>query len=216
MKGGKKRPARAPGRRSASESRATRDRLIAAAESLFARRGYAGTSIRDLGDALGIAASSVLHHVGSKRRLYAAVLDRIAASVGTVVKGVEDVPAADGLARFAERMLLWAELHPDYIQILLRESMENPDRLGGAHRLPLADFMRRAWAIAGHAVGRRAGLHSDMLLVAVIGAVTYFQIALPTIAALRGETDQRRMRRRFAATLETALAALLDGGRRRI
>jgi TetR/AcrR family transcriptional regulator len=185
---------------------------MAAAESLFARRGYAGTSIRDLGDALGIAGSSVLHHVDSKRRLYAAVLDRIAGSVGTVLKGTDDGPAAEGLTRFAERMMTWSEQHPEYVQILLRESMENPDRLDRAHRLPLADFMQRAWAIAGRAVGRRAGLDPDMLLVAVIGAITYFQIASPTIAALQGESDPRRMRRRFAETIETALATLANRG----
>lgn len=208
MKGRTKRPARAPGRRSTAESWVTRDRLIAAAESLFARRGYAGTSIRDLGDTLGIAGSSVLHHVGSKRRLYAAVLDRIAGSLGTVLKSIDDGPAAEGVARFAERMMIWSEQHPDYVQILLRETMENPDRLGRAHRLPLADFMRRAWAVAGRAVRRRPGLDPDMLLVAVIGAITYFQIASPTIAALQGESDPRRMRRRFAETMQTALAAL--------
>ena len=63
------------------ESQETRERLLAVAQRLFAQHGYAGTSIRDLGSALGVASSSVLHHVGSKRKLYALVLSRISDSL---------------------------------------------------------------------------------------------------------------------------------------
>src|ERR1017187_619273 len=77
---------RQPGRRSAAESRDTRERLLAAAEKHFARYGYSGTSIRDLGSALGIASSSVLYHVGSKRKLYALVLQRISDSLSSVLR----------------------------------------------------------------------------------------------------------------------------------
>ena len=46
---------RRPGRLSVAESQETRERLLAVAQRLFAQHGYAGTSIRDLGSALGVA-----------------------------------------------------------------------------------------------------------------------------------------------------------------
>ncbi len=50
-------------------SRRSRDDVIRAAGRLFAERGYHGTSMRDLGDALGLHGSSLYAHVGSKNEL---------------------------------------------------------------------------------------------------------------------------------------------------
>jgi TetR/AcrR family transcriptional regulator, cholesterol catabolism regulator len=47
----------------------TRDRLTEHAARLFAERGYHGTSIADLADALGIRKSSVYSHIGGKDEL---------------------------------------------------------------------------------------------------------------------------------------------------
>ena len=51
-----------PGRRS-------RDDVVRAAARLFAERGYHGTSMRDLGDTLGLVGSSLYAHIGSKNEL---------------------------------------------------------------------------------------------------------------------------------------------------
>ncbi|MCZ7657782.1 MAG: TetR/AcrR family transcriptional regulator [Xanthobacteraceae bacterium] len=208
---------RAPGRRSAEESRATRERLLVEAEKQFARHGYVGTSVRDLASALGIAGSSVLHHVGSKRKLYAAVLQRISDSVGAVLKHIDDGEPSGIVRRLAERLMIWSELHPDYVQILLREMMENPVRLNEAHRLQLADFLKEALALTAKAVRTRSRkrVDPDMLLMLVIGAVSYFQIALPTFVAVRGG-ETRVLKRRFIDTLDelirSSLEALPDTG----
>ena len=50
-------------------SRRSREDVIRAAGRLFAERGYHGTSMRDLGDALGLHGSSLYAHVGSKNEL---------------------------------------------------------------------------------------------------------------------------------------------------
>jgi AcrR family transcriptional regulator len=60
-------------------SRLTRDDIIAGAGRRFASHGYHGTSMRDLGDDLGILGSSIYAHVGGKQELLAAVIDRGAA-----------------------------------------------------------------------------------------------------------------------------------------
>jgi AcrR family transcriptional regulator len=55
----------------------TRDRVLQVALTLFAERGYRGTSLRDIARRIGIKAPSLLHHFPSKQQLYLAVLDRI-------------------------------------------------------------------------------------------------------------------------------------------
>lgn len=51
----------------------TRDRLSEHAARLFAERGYHGTSVADLADALGIRKSSVYSHIGGKQDLLAEI-----------------------------------------------------------------------------------------------------------------------------------------------
>jgi TetR/AcrR family transcriptional regulator, cholesterol catabolism regulator len=51
----------------------TRDRLAEQAARLFAQRGYHGTSVADLADALGIHKSSVYSHIDGKEELLAEI-----------------------------------------------------------------------------------------------------------------------------------------------
>jgi AcrR family transcriptional regulator len=55
----------------------TRERLLEAAERLFARNGYAGTSLREITAAAGANIAAVNYHFGTKEGLLAAVLDRV-------------------------------------------------------------------------------------------------------------------------------------------
>ena len=60
-------------------TRLTRDDIIDGAGRRFATHGYHGTSMRDLGDDLGILGSSIYAHVGGKQELLVAVIERGAA-----------------------------------------------------------------------------------------------------------------------------------------
>jgi AcrR family transcriptional regulator len=56
--------------------RPTKEKLMDAAERLFARRGFHGTSVRDITGAAGVDLSLVNYHFGSKNELLAAVIER--------------------------------------------------------------------------------------------------------------------------------------------
>ncbi|MGH2806043.1 MAG: TetR/AcrR family transcriptional regulator [Actinomycetota bacterium] len=56
-----------------------RAELIAAAARLFSERGYHGTSMQHLGDALGIQRGSLYAHIGSKQELLLDVVEEGAA-----------------------------------------------------------------------------------------------------------------------------------------
>lgn len=59
----------------AEQSRRTKQRLIEAAIALFAERGYAATSVKEIGDHAGISTGSIAHHFGSKEGLLHAVAE---------------------------------------------------------------------------------------------------------------------------------------------
>lgn len=54
----------------------TKRAVLDAAERLFAERGFAGTSMRDIADASGVSQPLIQHHFGHKEQLYAAALRR--------------------------------------------------------------------------------------------------------------------------------------------
>ncbi|CUH94130.1 hypothetical protein P22_0192 [Propionispora sp. 2/2-37] len=53
----------------------TRIKMIQSATPLFARKGFAGVSIRELAEAAKVNSALIAYHFGNKEGLYAAVLD---------------------------------------------------------------------------------------------------------------------------------------------
>lgn len=61
---------------SADVQRDTRDRILDAAEKLFAKQDYDGTSLREITEYAGANLAAVNYHFGAKKELYRAVLAR--------------------------------------------------------------------------------------------------------------------------------------------
>jgi AcrR family transcriptional regulator len=96
----------------ADHGRATRDHLVATATTLFADRGYEGTSIEAVLEQAGASRGSLYHHFASKKALFEAVLASVEARIG------EDTMAAvAGTANAAEALragcLAWVRLAGD-------------------------------------------------------------------------------------------------------
>lgn len=67
-------PVAGPNRTPHPEDLPTRQRICAVAASLFADRGFAGVSMRDIADGVGIKAASLYNHFDDKEQLYIAAL----------------------------------------------------------------------------------------------------------------------------------------------
>jgi AcrR family transcriptional regulator len=63
-------------RRTQPRGKATREKLLLAARSLFAQDGYEGASIGDVARAAGVGVGTVYHHFADKRALLLELLDR--------------------------------------------------------------------------------------------------------------------------------------------
>jgi AcrR family transcriptional regulator len=82
------------GTRNLRERRAqlTRDEILGAARRLFAERGYARTSVRDIAQAAGVSAQTVYDSVGSKQELVARLNDLIdtEAGIGPIARAIAE------------------------------------------------------------------------------------------------------------------------------
>lgn len=97
---------------------ATRQRLLAAAETLFAERGFAATTMGAIASAAGVSPATVYLHFPSKAAVVAALADAITAASDLSVEHVEQEPdpvtqiriGAAILRRLNERSWLVAEV----------------------------------------------------------------------------------------------------------
>ena len=76
--------------------------LLAVSVAVFNERGYDGTSMEDLSLRLGIAKSSIYHHVDSKEQLLSLALDRALDGLFSVAQRV-----ADRDERAIDRLTKW-------------------------------------------------------------------------------------------------------------
>lgn len=105
---GRAAPATARAPRRTAGGAATRERIVAAAERLFAERGYSGVSMPAIAAAAGITAGAIYKHFESKEQLFFTVVRRAieAAPTTTEAEGLAG-PAALGaiVAAYTTRRL---------------------------------------------------------------------------------------------------------------
>ena len=182
-----------------------RARAIEAGERLFAERGLYGASVRDLATALAMPAASLLHHFPRKEALYRAVLELIAADLDRVVARAlaraGDHPAR--LRALVRAFAAWAQRHPRRSNLLLRELIDNPARIGAAEVLPLQPVVARMSEFLRD--GARAGcfrrVDPVLFIVHLAGSISYFVAARPTFARMIERRDPAAFTRAYVADL---------------
>ena len=107
-----------------SRAKATRrDALLAAAATLFARSGFNGVSIEDLGAAVGVSGPAVYRHFTGKQAVLSALLVGASENLMTggqaVVDAATDAPAA--LAALVHFHVRFALDNPDVIRVQDRD-----------------------------------------------------------------------------------------------
>jgi len=194
-----------PGKSQAGKGETARARILDAAEAAFADLGFAGASLRTIGTAIGMGNAALLHHYPDKRRLYAAVLTRIAAELEVALLPPNQ---AEDLHRIAAAWLDWNLARPRAATLILRELLDNAARAERARSWPMQPLMRRV-AAAARASARGAAAREDPMILAfqVIGAVAYICAGQRSIAAIM-ETEPAQVVSRLRAALRMQVDAL--------
>lgn len=109
--------------------RSRREEILAIAAQLFARKGYRGTSMRDIGEASGVLGGSLYHHIKSKDALFVELhngaLDEAEARIAAAVADLADPWARLEAACVA---LLDVQLAPDSLTTpMMNDFREVPD-----------------------------------------------------------------------------------------
>ena len=124
----------------------TAERILDVAEELFAERGYAGTTLRDVATRVGLRIPSLYNHFPGKEALYHAVLERGLGPALAVLSGYLDAggEAYRDSERVVDRIVDLLARRPNLPRLIQRETLSGSDRLAPV----LRDFLGPALARA--------------------------------------------------------------------
>lgn len=125
-------PAISPSPCSATTPQTAVERILAAAEQLFASQGFEAASMSAVAREAGVSKASVFYHFATKRELYLAVLTQACRESSAMLR---DMEASRGgveqkLGRFAGMHLSTILEHEQFSRLILRELLENGPRRG--------------------------------------------------------------------------------------
>ena len=171
-----------PASTAVSAEHTSRDKILDAAEALFAKRGYAAVGLRELAEVVGLGKSSLFHHFRNKAQLYAAVNARIlvrieARLVRSLAAGGDPVVR---LERWLDDIVDLLAENPTYARVLLRSLFEDddlpgdlPEELEG--RRAVDGIMTSVGALLreGMGVGRFRAANVQHLLLTLVGLTVF-------------------------------------------
>ena len=151
------------------------DSILDRAAALFARRGFAKTSVQDVADAVGLSKAGLLHHFPSKDALHRAVLGEAVALEHRVLDQVGDLPPGPDRDRHVLEVLVDVALaHPGLVALLLAPLTQGEQE-------PAIPEVDAAGAAALEAFGVDPEAPPSERAILVVGALT--ALAVLTLAA---------------------------------
>ena len=160
----------------------TAERILDAAEELFAERGYAGATLRDVATRVGVRPPSLYNHFASKDALYAAVLERGIGPLIELLARSAAAPAeeASDPGRLVTEVMEILVRRPGLPRLVLHETLAGGQRLTPILRSWIAPAFARAHELvsANPAASRWDPEQIPLLVLALYNVVVgYFTIA---------------------------------------
>ena len=195
--------------------------LLDAAEALFARQGFAATTIKAIGAEAGVNPALLYYYYPDKGRLYHAVLERrIGAFARRMATELPDgIPPLDAIQRILRGYAQVMQGAPQLPRLLARELADHE----AEHALPLireiaAGLFERICSLIrdGQRRGQiRRGLDPRFTAISLVSQMAWFFVARPAVSRLlgfEGTVPPAQIERYVDHAIAFSLAALLPAG----
>jgi TetR/AcrR family transcriptional regulator len=176
-----------PAPRPGTRAERTRAAILAAAEQIFAERGFAAARLEDVAEVVGIRRASIVYHFRDKRELYEAVL---ASVVGDFRPRLEAALAGPGTLseRIEAAVGAWVDYvaeRPALARILLREvadaSRDHPPAVVAA-AAPFVELVERFRAeMRDDPLALARPIDPVHLASAIVGTTVFFVAGMPAL-----------------------------------
>jgi TetR/AcrR family transcriptional regulator len=199
----------------------SREAILAAAEILFAERGFEAVSLQEIGDAAGLSRGTPNYFFGSKQDLYVAVLERVFADrEEATTRAFEPVRAwcesagagslRRPLTRAIESYMSFLLARPAFVRLIVREELRGGEGLRRAEREATA--MHAALAAVRTIAGERSLRSFDVDdAVLVLVSLTFSPLSQRStfMAALGRDLSDAAVRRRHISLVVEQMLELL-------
>jgi len=189
-------------------SKSTRSDLLSTARALFSERGFDGVSIAQIAAELGVTKQALLHHFGSKEKLYGEVLKGISDEFAAERAALADTDdATEALIAYLLAMLPSNEAQTERARLLMRELLDNQRRAESAKSWYLSDFLdgliNQVLALPGWEDA--TPMEALALAYQLLGAINYYAVSGPTLTAIFGSSEAKHLERAFRPQLEALI-----------
>jgi TetR/AcrR family transcriptional regulator len=188
-----------------------RTKIAAAAEELFAARGFDGAAIRDIAKKAGVNGAMIHYYFGNKEGLYRAMLEGAASRVRALLIETTggSAPTRERLARFVEAYAAYMLTQPNLARILYREMLTGAKHIRQiAQQYAATNYtMLRTMISEGVKRGELRAIDAELAPISLMGMVVIFQFLRPIISVALGKTeyDERFVSRVAAHTIDLFL-----------
>ena len=192
----------------------TRAAFLEAATRQFAEKGFYGASIASISNELGLTKQALIHHFGSKEKLYGEVLQRIADRLlATVLEATsaESDPKRQ-LERLLEMLYESRKTDPWQTQLITRELLDNRPRAEHATTWYLKSFLNALVGLIRRVPDWHSVSDAEALAVGyqLLGAINYYAISEPTLTRMFGKPAYVALDEAFPGRLRALVDACLE------
>jgi TetR/AcrR family transcriptional regulator len=205
--------ATAPSGRGRSAARAEAvERILSAAERVFAQKGLEGARVNEIAEAAGLPKANLLYYFGNKEKLYRAVVENIVViwldQLGEI--SAEDDPR-QALQRYIRQKMRLARLRPNASRVFAQEVVSGAPVVGDFLRGYLRSWVQRQSAVidAWIAQGRIDPVDPAHLFFTIWAATQTYADFAPQIQAVL-DTDELSTAE-FEAATEQVCRIILKG-----
>lgn len=172
-----------------------RGRILDAAARLFADRGFAGTTVRDIASVAGLNLAMIHYYFGNKEGLYRSVFEEQVHAVQRILleSDLDTGTCRERLERFVHGYTRFLCRHSHFARIIQQELLNNGELL----REIMRPQVSRNYTILRGIIedGIRSGefrtVDTEIAPISVVGMIAFFVLANPIVSLLTGTTPEQ-------------------------
>jgi TetR/AcrR family transcriptional regulator len=170
-----------------SRGREARERILEEGARLFAEKGFAATTVRDIATSADLNLAMIHYYFGNKEGLYRAIFEENVTAIHQVLAGaVSEGSARARLERFIRAYAHFICTHPHFARIVQQEILNGGKLVQEVFRPQVIRnyLMFRGVVEQGVHSGEFRPVDVEMTPISVIGMMAFFMIARPVISGV--------------------------------
>ncbi len=149
------------------------EEVLGKAAALFAARGFAATSLKDVADAVGLSRSSIYYYYPNKEALLAELIQGATLPIATMLREVGEIglPPTSAIREVVRRLVLWVADPRTHFRLMDRSEGELPPTIAKIHATAKRQILSELIKLVDAAVmaGAARAVDSRVTALSIVG-----------------------------------------------